>query len=103
MGVWNDDVSSVTVPEPISVNASGSGARVQFGSSRQCLRVDVFSDGSQFAISNGNVENPMVLERLIRGFDSPSSETDHHNSVCGSKRPSLGRQRLGRPAAPRRN
>jgi len=43
--------------------------------------VDIFPDVRQFAISNGNGEDPMVLERLIRGFDSPRSEADDHNPV----------------------
>ena len=34
-----------------------------------------------FAISNGNGEDPMVLERLIRGFDFPRSEADDQNPV----------------------
>jgi hypothetical protein len=45
------------------------------------LRVDILPDVRQFAISNGNGEDPMVLERLIRGFDSPRSEADDHNPV----------------------
>ena len=35
----------------------------------------------QFAISNGNVEDPMVLKRLIRGFNSPRSDADDQNPV----------------------
>ena len=53
---------------------SGPGARGRLGGPRQCLRVDILPDVRQFAISNGNVEDPMVLERLIRGFDFPRSE-----------------------------
>jgi hypothetical protein len=34
-----------------------------------------------FAISNGNVEDPVVLERLIRGFDFPRSEADDQDPV----------------------
>jgi len=60
---------------------SGTGARVHLGGPRQCLRVDVLSDSRQFRISNGNGENKMVLERLIRGFDSPCSDADEQNSV----------------------
>ena len=35
----------------------------------------------QFAISNGNGEDPMVLELPIRGFDCPGSEADDQNPV----------------------
>ena len=51
------------------------------GGPRQCLRVDILPDVRQFAISNGNGEDPMVLERPIRGFDSPRSEADDQNPV----------------------
>ena len=56
-------------------------ARGHLGGPRQCLRVDILPDVRQFAISNGNVEDPMVLERLIRGFDFPRSEADDQNPV----------------------
>src|ERR1700735_3344314 len=55
--------------------------RVHLGGPRQCLRVDILPDVRQFAISNGNGENPIVLERPIRGFDSPRSEADDQNPV----------------------
>ena len=61
--------------------ASGPGARVHLGGPRQCLRVDILPDVRQFAISNGNGEDPIVLERLIRGFDFPLSEADDQNPV----------------------
>jgi hypothetical protein len=48
---------------------------------RQCLRVDILPDVRQFSISNGNGEDPMVLKRLIRGFNSPRSEADDQNPV----------------------
>src|SRR6202171_3032246 len=48
---------------------------------RQCLRVDILPDVRQFAISNGNGEDPVVLERLIRGFDFPRSDADDQNPV----------------------
>ena len=51
------------------------------GGPRQCLRIDILPDVRQFAISNGNGEDPMVLERSIRGFNSPRSETDDQNPV----------------------
>src|SRR3984957_10105345 len=34
-----------------------------------------------FAVSNGNVEDPLVLERPIRGFDFSRSDADDHNPV----------------------
>src|ERR1700676_5125231 len=69
-------------------DASGPGACVHLGGPRQCLRVDILPDVRQFAISKGNVEDPMVLERPIRGFDSPRSEADDQNPV--SLRDELG-------------
>ena len=57
-------------------------ARVYLGGPRQCLRVDILPDVRQFAISNGNGEDPMVLERPIRGFDSPRGEADDQNPVA---------------------
>src|SRR5579872_6938100 len=65
----------------IRVDGSGPGARGHLGGPRQCLRVDILPDVRQFAISNGNGEDPMVLERLIRCFDSPRSEADDQNPV----------------------
>ena len=41
--------------------------RRRLGGPRQCLRVDILPDVLQFAISNGNGEDPIVLERFIRG------------------------------------
>ena len=60
---------------------SGPWARVHLGGSRQSLRVDVFPDVRQFVVSNCYGEDPMVLERPIRGFDFPPSETDDQNPV----------------------
>src|SRR5580700_4074292 len=57
------------------------GARGHLGGPRQCLRVDILPDVLQFAISNGNGEDPIVLECPIRGFDSPPSEADDQNPV----------------------
>ena len=65
----------------LSVDGSGPGARVHLGGPRQCLRVDILPDVRQFAISNGNGEDPMVVERLIRGYDSPPREADDQNPV----------------------
>ena len=65
----------------IGLDASGPGARVHLGGPRQCLRVDIFPDVRQFSISNGNVEDPIVLERLIRGFDFPRSDAFRANAL----------------------
>src|SRR6202167_5504898 len=65
----------------IGVDGSGPGARGRLGGPRECLRVDILPDVRQFAISNGNVEDPVVLERLICGFDFPRSEADDQNPV----------------------
>src|SRR5579864_6336700 len=51
------------------VSAGGS----RLGGPRQCLRVDILTDVRHFAISNGNGEDPMVLERPIRGFEDRKS------------------------------
>jgi hypothetical protein len=40
------------------------------------LRVDILPDVRQFAISNGNGEDPVVLERPICGFDFPRGDAD---------------------------
>ena len=64
-----------------SVDGSGRGARFHLGGPRQCLRVDILPDVRQFAISNGNGEDPMVLERPVRGFNSSRSEADNQNPV----------------------
>src|SRR5580700_5849130 len=63
----------------IAVDGSGPGARIHLGG--PCLRVYILPDVRQFAISNGNVEDPVVLKRPIRRFDSPSSEADDQNPV----------------------
>jgi hypothetical protein len=60
----------------IGLDRSGPGARVHLGSPRQCLRVDVLLDPRQLAASNGDIEDPLILERLIRGFDFPGSDAD---------------------------
>ena len=65
----------------IDLDGSGLEARVGLGGPRQCLRVDILPDVRQFAISNSNGEDPIVLERPIRGYDSPPSEADDENSV----------------------
>ena len=65
----------------IGVDGSRPGARGHLGGTRQCLRVDILSDVRQPAILNGNGENPIVLERFIRGYDFPASEADDQNPV----------------------
>ena len=65
----------------IGLDGSGPGARGHLGGPRQCLRVDILLDVRHFAISNGNVKDPLVLERLIRGFDFPRSDADDQNPV----------------------
>ena len=65
----------------LGVDGSGPGARGHLGGPRQCLRVDILPDLRQLAILNGDVEDPVVHELLIRGFDSPRSEADDQNPV----------------------
>ena len=64
--------------------------RVHLRGPREGLRVDILPDLRQLAISNGDVEDPIVLERLIRGFDFPRSDADDQNPV--SLRHELGRR-----------
>jgi len=59
----------------------GLGARGDLGRPSQCLRVDLLLDPRQLAVSNGDVEDPLVLERLIRSFDLPLSDADDQNPV----------------------
>src|SRR5579864_2059196 len=65
----------------LDLDGSGLGARWHLGGARQGLRVDILPEGRQLTISNGNVEDPMVFELCIRGFDSSSSEADDQNPV----------------------
>src|ERR1700726_3833020 len=65
----------------IGVDGSGPGARGHLGCPRQCLGGDKIPELCQFSISNGNGEDPMVLEFPIRGFDSPRSEAHDQNPV----------------------
>jgi len=46
---------------------------------RQGLGVDVLPDFCQFAISNGDVEDPIVLERPGGGLDLHSSDSNGQN------------------------
>jgi hypothetical protein len=75
------------------LDGSEAVARGNLGGPRQCLRVDILPDVRQFAISNSDVEDPMVLERPVRGLDSPCSEADDQNPV--SLRYELGGIRVG--------
>src|ERR1700722_1695989 len=43
--------------------------RLRLRGPRQCLGVDVLPDVRHLAASNDDGEDPVVLERLIRGFD----------------------------------
>jgi hypothetical protein len=71
--------------KPVAILASPpdsvKGGRLHLRGPRQCLSVDILPDVRQFAISNGDGEDPMVLERPVRGFDSPRSEADDENPV----------------------
>jgi hypothetical protein len=73
------------IQQPMSslnhIPASEPGAHIRLGGPRQCLRVNVLPDIRQLAVSNDNGEDPVVLKRLIRGFDSPRSEADDQNPV----------------------
>jgi hypothetical protein len=71
----------IQIAETNQRDGSGLGARGRPGGPRQCLCVDILTDVRHFAISNGNGEDPMVLEPPIRGFDSPPSEADDQNPV----------------------
>jgi hypothetical protein len=43
------------------------------------LRVDILPDLRHLAISNGDVEDPIVLELVIRGFDFSRRDADDQN------------------------
>ena len=66
----------------IGLDGSGLGARGHLGGPRQCLRVDILLDVRYFAISDGNVEDPLVPVRLIRSVDFSRSDTDDQNPVA---------------------
>src|SRR6202034_18445 len=65
----------------VGIDRSELGAFGHLGCPRQCLRIDILSNVPQLAVLNGNGEDPMVLKRLIRGFDSPRSEAGDQNPV----------------------
>ncbi len=68
-------------PRSTGVPASGPGHRGHLGGRRHCLRVEILLDVRHFAISNGNVEDPLVLVRLIRSIDFSRSDADDQNPV----------------------
>ena len=55
--------------------------RVHLRGPRQCLRVDVFPDVGQSAVPDRDGEDPVVLERLVRGFDLSPREADDEDPV----------------------
>ena len=55
--------------------------RVFLRSPRQGLGVNVLPDLCQLAVLNGDVEDPIVLERLVRGFDPPRRHADDQNPI----------------------
>jgi hypothetical protein len=61
----------IQIVETKQRHGSRPKARGRLGGPRQYLRVDILPDVHQFAIFNGDVEDPMVHEGLIRGFDFP--------------------------------
>ena len=52
-----------------------------FRGPRHCLRIDILLDVRYFAISEGNVEDPLVPVRLIRRIDFSRSDADDQNPV----------------------
>src|ERR1700729_3041796 len=81
-------------PHGRSCPALRQPGRVPLRGPRESLRVNVLPDLRHFAISNGNVEDPIVLERLIRGFDFARSDADDQNPI--SLRHEFGRLRVRR-------
>src|SRR6202795_3059811 len=75
------DTPSAPTPDGRRSPALRQPGRVPLRGPREGLRVNVLPDLRQLAISNGNVEDPIVFERLIRGFDFPRSDADDHNPV----------------------
>src|ERR1700722_5639965 len=55
--------------------------RVPLRGPGQGLRVDVFPDAAQPAIPDRDGEYPVVLERLVRGFDPSPREADDEDPV----------------------
>src|SRR3984885_11973898 len=70
-------------PRPVASDGqryAGPGG-VHMRGPRQCLRVYVLPDVRQPAVPDGNGEDEMVLESLVRGFDFPLSEADDQDPV----------------------
>src|SRR5581483_7906312 len=65
-----------TVPERVR--------RVRFrrGGPRQGLGVDILADAGQLAVSNRDGEDPVIVERLVRGLDLPPGEAGHQHPVA---------------------
>src|SRR4249920_381912 len=63
------------------VDGRGRGARVHLGGPRHGLRVDVLPNVRHLAASNGDGEDPIVLERPIRRCDFPRRGADHQNPI----------------------
>src|SRR5450631_1888099 len=57
-------IHRLTRPEGRRRPALRQPGRVHLRGPRQCLRVDILPDVRQFAVSNCNGEDPVVLERL---------------------------------------
>src|ERR1700730_8390209 len=55
--------------------------RVHLRGPRQCLRVDILPDVGQSAVPDRDGEDPVVLERLVRGFDLSPREADDQDPV----------------------
>lgn len=70
--------SSSVAKSPVS-DGLKPGASVQPRGPGQCLCVDVFPDLHHLAVPNSDVEDPVVLERLIRGLDFRRSDADDQN------------------------
>src|SRR5580698_3574391 len=86
MSVWHARGRSTADKPPaptrcLQMPALRQPGRVPLRGPRENLRVDIFPDLRQLAISNGKVEDPIVLERLIRGFDFPRSDADDQKPV----------------------
>src|SRR3954468_19215518 len=69
-------------PDGLGWPALRQPGRVHLRGPRQGLRVDILLDVCYFSISNGNVEDPLVLVRLIRSVDFSRSDADDHDPVA---------------------
>src|ERR1700726_301173 len=85
------DTPSAPTPDGRRSPALRQPGRVPLRGPREGLRVNVLPDLRHFAISNGNVEDPIVLERLMGGFDFPRSNADDQNPVsCATNSGGVG-------------